>query len=236
VTLDVPRGDAVVELPLGTVFGDTAAMYRSMYHGLPLVDGYSGFEPVHYTILKEALEAGDADALDPIAAGRPLAILDADGRRLGMRTTKAVASIRRGVALPIQSVAVSSGRLDPAVLADGDRRSFWESGAPQCGTEWLTIDLGAPHGVDALVMSLGERLHDYPRSLAIEASGDGRAWNTVWSGRTASHAVAGALDDPAMIPLTFELAGIHARWLRLRQTGSDAHAHWSVAELRVFGE
>ena len=100
----------------------------------------------------------------------------------------------------------------------------------------MTIDLGAPHGVDAVVVSLGGRLHDYPRSLAIDMSTDGRAWDTVWSGHTASRAVAGALDDPAMIPLTFELAGVRARWLRLRQTGSDARAHWSVAELRVFGE
>src|SRR4029077_14369448 len=77
--LDVPRDAAVVELPAGTVAGDTAAMYRSMYHGHALVNGYSGFDPVHYTILREALEAGDADALDPVAAGRALVILDDGG-------------------------------------------------------------------------------------------------------------------------------------------------------------
>jgi F5/8 type C domain len=234
--LDVPRDAAVVELPAGTVAGDTAAMYRSMYHGHALVNGYSGFEPVHYTILREALEAGDADALDPIAAGRALVILDDGGRRIGMRPTKAVAPIWRGVALRIHAAAVSSGTIDPAALADGDRRSYWDSGAPQCGTESMTIDLGAAHRVDAIVVSLGTRLHDYPRSMVIEASDDLRAWNAVWSGRTASRAVAGALEDPAMIPLRFELAPVRARWLRLRQIGADARAHWSVAELKVHGE
>ena len=233
----IPDDAVVAELPLGAMVYDSAALYRSMFHECQLVNGYSGFEPVHYTILREALDAGDADALEPMAFKRPIAVVEQAGGRISMRAAaQGARTIRRGAALRIQSAAASSGTIDAAALADDDRRSFWESGAPQCGTEWLTIDLGALHGVDALVMSLGGRLHDYPRSLAIDASDDGRAWNTVWSGRTAARAVAGALDDPAMIPLTFELAGIHARWLRLRQTGSDAHAHWSVAELRVFGE
>jgi len=235
-TMEIPDEAGIAELPLGAAVYDSAALYRSTVHGHPLVNGYSGFDPVHYTILREALEAGDVDALDPTAFNRPLAVVDRQGRVAVRAATRGARTSRRGAPLRIDSVTASSGTIDAAALADGDRRSFWESGAPQCGTEWVTIDLGAPHGVDAVVVSLGGRLHDYPRSLAIDMSTDGRAWDTVWSGHTASRAVAGALDDPAMIPLTFELAGVRARWLRLRQTGSDARAHWSVAELRVFGE
>jgi len=234
--LDAAPGDAVVELPIGTVEGDAAALYRSMYHRRPLVNGYSGFEPVHYTILREALDAGDFDALEPIAAGRTLAVLDGRGHRIGTRTGKRIASAPRTGALRIQSATASGGAIDPAVLADGDRQSYWESGAPQCGTEWITIDLGAAHRVDAVVVSLGSRLHDYPRSMVIEASDEPHEWSAVWSGRTASRAVAGALEDPAMIPLVFELGAVRARRLRLRQVGADAHAYWSIAELRVYGE
>jgi len=233
--MEIPDAAAVAEVPLGAMVDDSAALYRSTLHQHPLVNGYSGFEPVHYTIVREALDAGDTDALDPIAVGRALAIVDHEGRATAVRSAKSAAPIRRG-ALRIQSAAASTGVLDAAVLADGNPRSFWESGAPQCGNEWLTIDLGTPHGVDAIVVSLGGRLLDYPRTLAIDASDDGRTWSAVWRGRTASRAVAGALDDPAMIPLTFELAGVRGRWLRLRQIGSDPRAHWSVAELRVYGE
>ena len=87
-----------------------------------------------------------------------------------------------------------------------------------------------------VLVSLGSRLHDYPRSMVIEASDEPHEWSAVWSGRTASRAVAGALEDPAMIPLVFELGAVRARWLRLRQVGADAHAYWSIAELRVYGE
>jgi len=234
--LDLPSGAVVVELPLGTVAGDTAAMYRSLSHGRPIVNGYSGFEPVHYTILREALEAGDIDALDGIGAGRAVMILDDHGRRAGMRTPKASSPQPRGRMVAIRSAAASSGALDAAALADGNRDSFWESGMPQCGTEWVTMDLGALHRVDAIVMSLGRRLHDYPRALAIDVSDDRREWRPAWAGRTAARAVAGALENPAMIPLAFELGGVRARWLRLRQVGADPRAHWSIAEVRVYGE
>ena len=235
--LDLPAGAAVVEMPLGTVWGDTAAMYRSLSHGRPLVNGYSGFEPVHYTILREALEAGDMDALDAVAAGRTLVILDDHGRRTGLRAAKLSPPLQpRGGVIAVKWTAVSTGAFDAAAVTDGNRDSFWETGAPQCGTEWLTMDLGAAHRVDAVVMSLGRRLHDYPRTLAIEASDDRREWRSAWSGRTAARAVAGALEDPAMIPLAFELGGVRARWLRLRQLGADPRAHWSIAELRVYGE
>jgi len=235
--LDLPTGAAVVEMPLGTVAGDVAAMYRSLSHGRPIVNGYSGFEPVHYTILREALDAGDMDALDAVAAGRTVVILDDHGRRAGLRAAKASLPAQpRGRAIALRWAALSTGAVDAAALADGNRDSFWETGAPQCGTEWLTLDLGAPRRVDAIVMSLGRRMHDYPRTLAIEASDDRREWRSAWSGRTAARAVAGALEDPLMIPLAFELGGVHARWLRLRQLGADPRAHWSIAELRVYGE
>src|SRR5437667_9274158 len=43
---------AVVELPMGDTLGDLAALYRSMYHRRPVVNGFSGFVPVHYVLLR----------------------------------------------------------------------------------------------------------------------------------------------------------------------------------------
>ncbi|MCP5804538.1 hypothetical protein NL322_28585, partial [Klebsiella pneumoniae] len=54
---------------------NTAAMYRSMRYGRPLVNGYSGHTPPHYTVLTTALDRGDPSVLLELARGRPLVIL-----------------------------------------------------------------------------------------------------------------------------------------------------------------
>ena len=46
----------VVELPLGPTVYDVRAMYYSIVHGRPVVNGYSGFLPRHYGRLVVALE------------------------------------------------------------------------------------------------------------------------------------------------------------------------------------
>src|SRR5262249_45120084 len=56
-----PRGptwtdvDAVIELPAGHL-ADFGAIHRGMLHGLPLVNGYSGYFPHHYLPLLYALD------------------------------------------------------------------------------------------------------------------------------------------------------------------------------------
>lgn len=54
---------AVMELPLGDIVADVGAMYRSISHGHPTVNGYSGYFPPQYVALKEGLEARDPDVL-----------------------------------------------------------------------------------------------------------------------------------------------------------------------------
>ena len=52
----------VLELPLGSLHRDVAAMYRGIFHGQPVVNGYSGFFPPHYPALAYGLARFD-DAL-----------------------------------------------------------------------------------------------------------------------------------------------------------------------------
>lgn len=59
---------ALVELPLGDPFGDVAAMYRSMSHGRPVVNGYSGYFPPQYVLLRFGLSRKDPDVLTQLAA------------------------------------------------------------------------------------------------------------------------------------------------------------------------
>jgi hypothetical protein len=73
---------AFVELPIGDVYRDVAAMYRATLVGLPTVNGYSGFAPPSYDRLRRALEKRDASALDALTSrGAILVVVDrhADG-------------------------------------------------------------------------------------------------------------------------------------------------------------
>ena len=58
----------IVELPLGDPYPDVAAMYRQMSHHRPLVNGYSGYFPPHYSALRFGLTLRDPDVLTQLAA------------------------------------------------------------------------------------------------------------------------------------------------------------------------
>ena len=128
-----------------------------------------------------------------------------------------------GRPLPIAAVEAGGAVVDRAVLTDGDRMTRWDSGSAQDGTETMTIDLGSIQRVDGV-------------TLAIELSDDLQSWTVQWRGRCGSKAVAAAVRDPRMVPLTFGFAPASARWIRLRQLGTAPKVHWSIADLTVFGQ
>jgi hypothetical protein len=67
-------GSAVLELPLGGEH-DRVALFRGMSHGLPVVNGYSGYEPPHYAALRLAIEARADDALTSLTSRGPLLVI-----------------------------------------------------------------------------------------------------------------------------------------------------------------
>jgi len=84
-----PAGGAVafVQLPLGEVMADVAAMLRARARHLPSVNGYSGYVPRSYRLLEERLVRLDPHVLDDLARSGPIEVavdtaLDADGRYL----------------------------------------------------------------------------------------------------------------------------------------------------------
>ena len=66
---------AVIELPLDNTGVSIEAMYRSIFHRQPLVNGYSGHFPPHYRALSLSLWRGDVSGLVYLARRRPLAII-----------------------------------------------------------------------------------------------------------------------------------------------------------------
>jgi hypothetical protein len=60
-----PYGTAVLELPVGN-YQEFSALYRSMFHRRPLVNGYSGYTPRTYDVLRGCLEKKREDCLTSI--------------------------------------------------------------------------------------------------------------------------------------------------------------------------
>ena len=65
---------AVLTLPFGDAEQEAAAVYRAMQAGHPAVNGMSGYDPLHYAVLRLALIEGDSETLDVVAEHGPLLI------------------------------------------------------------------------------------------------------------------------------------------------------------------
>jgi hypothetical protein len=258
----LPEGTAVLELPLGETEPDVTAMYRGMYHRRPVVNGYSGFFPRSYDVLRRGLDIRDPQMFDAVTAWGPV-IVAVDGQHdEGGRWAKQLAARPGSVALgqeaghqlfslaggtvpaelepgwqqlQVSSVAANVESQRIALALDGDPETGWDGG-PQRGTEVVTVDLGVERRVDGLTMTIGNHPSDFPRVLVIETSRDGRAWSTGWHGSTAFTAFTGAVRHPTDLPLTFALPHVPARLVRLRQLGQDPMFHWTIFELKVFGQ
>lgn len=255
-----PAGVSVMEVPLGDTFEDVIAMYRGMYHRRPVVNGYSGFFPPSYDVLHRGMDLRDPSVFDAVTAWGPVIVAldkgrDADGRWAKVLTDRP-GTLRRGEEsghaffllpsgapavdpamsgrLPIRSAVASINGERFHLALDGKPDTEWESG-PQRGVEVVTVDLGGRRVVDGLSMTIGSRLADFPRQIAIETSDDGREWETRWEGSGTPAAVAGAVRQPLDLPVTFALPHIPARLVRLRQLGQDPVSSWSISELSVFG-
>jgi hypothetical protein len=252
---------AVVELPYGDGYRDLAAMYRSIYHGHPVVNGYSGYFTPAHDVLQYGLERTDPQVLhDLTILGVKYAVVDmradadgkwsryvgdypgvertgSDGRYALYRFPFAAGSLPllpAGPNLQIPSIRSDINAHQLGALTDHDLVSRWESG-PQQAPHALTLDLGAPTRVGAVILSLGPYAHDFPRELVVELSDDGRTWTAGWHGEGAGPALVGAIQDPRRVPIAIGLGDVTTRFIRLRQIGSDPVYYWSVAELSVLG-
>jgi hypothetical protein len=67
--------DVVLELPAGDVLRDSAAMFRSLSHQRPVLNGYSGYYPSRYGDLLKRLEQADASAIAETADGKRVAVV-----------------------------------------------------------------------------------------------------------------------------------------------------------------
>ncbi|HWX24860.1 MAG TPA: discoidin domain-containing protein, partial [Vicinamibacteria bacterium] len=252
------KDKAVLELPLGGI-EDAAAVFRSLYHRVSVVNGYSSYYPPHYAPLLLGLEEEEDDVLTELQS-RATVYVVIDRRRDSGGTLERYVSRHRGSraigvedwaalyllpetprpalapggrTLPIRGIEANAGP-GATQMIDGDLGSQWTTGAPQQGHERILIDLGAAQRVGRLEMALGH-VTDFPRELLIETSLVGATdWSEVFRGELAGKTLGACLDDPHHLVLRFDLGNRLARFIRLRQLGSDRSNAWSVAEIAVL--
>jgi hypothetical protein len=259
ISADWGSAAAVLELPAGRPELDFPAIYNGMFHGRPIVNGYSGYAPPHYVPLADALRDGHFEAISELAAFGPIAIAVNDAGTQSAAAVERIAKLPRierrngppgwtlfdaprealartagGTPVPLVSVQPNRQAQDVTRLMDGTVESAWGSGAEQRGDEVIAIDLGAARAIGAVVFRMGAFAFGFPRELTIDTSSDGAEWRRVWEGPTVLPALHAALVDPGDVPLTIEFAPAQARYLRLRQTGHEVGIPWWIGELQVL--
>ncbi len=227
----LPAGNAVVlELPADDGRVNVAAMYRAMEHGRPIVNGYSGYSPPHFTILSLALRRGDASPLAALAAGRALTIVVNDEYDEGgdfKRLVEGVPGIERFGVTSAGTVFQLAAQPRAVAQPDGSALVFQ---AREAGGQQLILDLARPQIVRAVTVNLRWRYQELGERVRIDRSDDGQVWEEAWLGWTGALAVAGALTDPLKVPLTIPLKDIKTRYLRVYPS-----PYWLAREISVSG-
>ena len=226
---NVPAG-AVLELPPDNNAVNVGAMFRSIHHRLPLINGYSGYVPTHYSVLGQSLRRGDPSGLIELARGRNLLILIAERNDPAgdyRRMVESLPGIERrelsGAGWTYLLPAQPRERRPPA----GDAHPFTTTVLPRAH---VVLDFGAARTVRTLEFELRDRYPELDARIAIDASDDGAGWRTVWEQWTAGAVVAGALEDQVQVPVRFTLPDIRARYLRIHPASG-----WLINDLRISG-
>jgi hypothetical protein len=253
----IPHGEkpaAVMELPLGDVWRDTAALYRSTLHGTRVVNGYNGFEPIYYQTLRRALADRDDTVLEALAAFGPILIAADNGvdledpwasfaskhpgiRRVneeGNWTTFWLPLKRRlpqdhcaAKRLDIAAAFDARGPIDAAALSDGNPATRWITDHPQRVGDSLIFDLGRVEQLCGVVVSMGSAAVLYPVDKA--------AWTTGFVGKVGGSAFRAALENPRDARISLPLGGAAARFVKFRIEQSDRLYPWAVADVVVEG-
>ena len=230
----IPAGTPVLSLPMPDGFApNTAALIRTLDGTRPLVNGFSGYDPPHFTPLHEGLAAGDPSVLTALqSAAGAYTIVWADGRREPRPALPAPAG-PVDPSLAIADVTTSTG--GPTPLFDGQRRSWWHTdGATPAGTA-LTLVFDTAVTVSMVELQMGAWTAGAPGDLEVLVDdGPGSAATSVWRGSTRGLAVIGGLTDPRTIPIRIPLTPVPGRRVTLT-TRADSPLPWAVAEVQAYG-
>jgi hypothetical protein len=249
--------NAVLELPLGELPDDIAAMYRVMTHGHPIMNGSSGFEPTHYFTLRTALAEHDGGIFDGFPPGQRLLIVvdkqkdpdrgwqqflasvhvppiaDEDRWTFFAMETRPEPPACDGRTVPIAGISTNDPPVDLARLTDHNPKTWWAGSHYQRVGDELILDLGTQVHPCAVVLSMGEFRISYPRQLTVETSSTGHEWTRVAIKRTAGLTMRGALANPKTVSIVIPVAASAGRFVRLRVDEPHPKIAWMVTDVEV---
>jgi hypothetical protein len=229
VLIEAPGEAPVLELPPDDPMLNVAAMYRALSHGRPLVNGYSGHTPRHYDLLATFLHRRDPSILAHYTRGTSLTVIvnraedtDREWRHFiesaGGRLTQ-----ETGVG-PVYLLPPHPRERRPplgAVLA---------ATSVEAVDGFVTMDLGLTETIRAVTVNLRWRYAEIGPRMLVETSMDGDSWQPAWEGFIGEAALAGALLDQQVVPMTLYVPDVRARYLRV----SHAPA-WIAREITIQG-
>lgn len=214
VLINAPSGAVVIELPTDEPAANVTAMYRAVGHGRPLVNGYSGHTPPHFDLLSRALRNGDPSILTHFARGRSLVVvvhrnLDLDGKwRELVEMAGGVLQEESGVG-PVFVIPPRARERTPPLGTTLPGRQV-----PSLAG-YAAIDLGSEQIVRALTINLRWRYAEIGPKMTVETSLDGQEWTRVWEDWTGEAALAAALEDQRLVPMTIHLPDVRTRYIRV---------------------
>jgi hypothetical protein len=257
--VQVTHSPAVARLGLPLDGNETETMFGAIAQDIPVFNGYSGYTAPQHRALADLLARHDPSILQRLAANGPIEVIvrraldPAGGWRQyvasypGSRVAEETAGWtayelpRSGAVpppapmrdwLPIARVTASVNAADINAVIDGDLVTRWHA-ERQLGAEVVTADLGLVTTPAAVELSLGTYSGQFPRRLEVASSADGVRWDIAWDGDTALLTYDGAVRDPRRAPIRVPLSGRPARFVQLRQTGSDPARGWTIVELGI---
>lgn len=248
--------DAVLELPFGDPGADFISLYRAIGSTAATVNGYSGYFPPHYLPLTFALRDRQFSALREVAHyGNLGVILPRSSEHLAERAwlEANALTVDQGqdgwiafrmpretrpdpgplTPVPVRAVAATEHGEDAGRMIDGEISTAWSSVGQQNGDEEVVVELEEPQPVSSVVLSMGPLSFGFPRQLEVSTSADGQDWQIQWRGTTSLQTVRAALLTPERVPVVIDFAPTPARWIRLRQLGTEHQIPWWIAELEV---
>jgi hypothetical protein len=213
-------GARMLVLPFEDGRASVAAMYQSMSHRLPVVNGYSGYIPSHANVIEWALHRGDQTVLTELRRGHPLYVMVASGDN--EQTWTAFMNAQPDAEL----LGVQGGgplyRMPPAPYAREPRAGTpIDDAALSSDPGWLIADLHRVQPVRGLELRTHGALHPLPDELVVETSIDGSNWTVVFDDRPGGLALVGALAWPRVVPLRIDLQDVAARYVRLDTPAYD---------------
>ena len=220
----------VLELPPDDAAVSVGAMFRSISHGRPLINGYSGYIPTHYGILCLSLRRDDPSAVIELARGRTLLIIVSERRDPAgdfRRVIESIPGIERGDVSGAGIWYVLRAQPRDRRPQGGTALTFTHTTLPR---SHVVLDFGTERVVRTLEFPLRSRWQEFGRRFAIETSADGTTWQTVWEDWTGGPAIAAALEDQVKVPVQLVLPDVTTRYLRLHPV-----EEWLLAELVVKG-